>query len=67
MVRMPNDLPPDPAPAPLTPCIGICRLDVRGYCVGCLRTGGEIAQWRTLDDVERLRVMRVVLPARREQ
>ena len=30
------------APAISTPCVGICRLDGRGYCVGCLRTGDEI-------------------------
>jgi uncharacterized protein len=58
----------DPAPTspvPLSPCIGICRLDMRGYCIGCLRTGDEIARWRGMDDGERLRVMRDVLPARK--
>jgi predicted Fe-S protein YdhL (DUF1289 family) len=58
----------DPAPAPtvsLSPCIGICRLDERGYCIGCLRTGDEIARWRGMADAERLRVMRDVLPARK--
>jgi predicted Fe-S protein YdhL (DUF1289 family) len=50
--------------APLTPCIGICRLDTRGYCEGCLRTGEEIARWRGMDDAERLRLMREVLPSR---
>jgi predicted Fe-S protein YdhL (DUF1289 family) len=46
---------------PLTPCIGICRLDDRGYCVGCLRTAEEIGRWRAMGDGERLHVMRVVL------
>jgi hypothetical protein len=62
-------MPPDPAPvppAPLTPCIGVCRLDPRGFCEGCLRTGEEIARWRGLSDAERLRYMRDVLPARRK-
>lgn len=57
----------DPSTAPataLTPCIGICRLDARGYCEGCLRSGEEIARWRGLDDAERLRYMREILPAR---
>lgn len=57
---------PVPAPsAPLTPCIGICRLDDRGYCLGCLRTGDEIARWRGMNDLERLRLMRDVLPTRK--
>lgn len=51
--------------SPLSPCIGICRLDERGYCVGCLRTVDEITRWRVLDDGERQRLMRDVLPARK--
>ncbi|MCR9091986.1 DUF1289 domain-containing protein [Algiphilus sp.] len=48
---------------PPSPCIGVCALDgPEGLCVGCLRTGDEIAEWPTataqrrraiLDDVER--------------
>lgn len=48
----------------LTPCIGICRLDVRGWCEGCLRSGEEIARWRGMDEAERLHYMREILPAR---
>jgi len=51
-------------PLPLTPCIGICRLDDRGYCVGCRRSLDEIARWGTMSDAERLRCMREVLPKR---
>lgn len=47
-----------------SPCIGVCTLDAAGYCVGCLRTGDEIAVWRTLDDAERSRFMDEVLPQR---
>lgn len=29
-----------------SPCIGICKLDdVTGFCLGCARTGDEIAEW----------------------
>jgi uncharacterized protein len=48
----------------LSPCIGICRLDSRGYCEGCLRTGDEIARWRGMSEIERTHYMDVVLPAR---
>ena len=51
-------------PLPLTPCIGICRLDERGLCLGCRRTLDEIARWGTMSDAERLRCMREVLPGR---
>lgn len=49
---------------PLTPCIGVCRLDADGLCLGCRRTGAEIAAWRDMSDEERLRYMDEVLPAR---
>jgi predicted Fe-S protein YdhL (DUF1289 family) len=61
-------MPNDPAPSiPLiaSPCIGICRLDSRGYCEGCLRTGDEIARWRGMSDNERFQYMREILPARK--
>jgi len=49
---------------PLTPCIGVCRLDAVGLCVGCRRTMDEIARWGSLDDAERARLMDEVLPQR---
>ena len=60
---MSNEPPPAPPP-PATPCIGVCRLDSRGYCIGCRRTIEEIGRWRSMSEAERLLVMREVLPAR---
>ena len=45
-------IPPPPRPI-LSPCIGICELGADGYCVGCLRTGAEIARWLSMSDAER--------------
>ncbi len=42
---------------PSTPCVGVCRLDEHGVCVGCGRTIEQIAVWGTLDQAERQRVM----------
>lgn len=56
--------PPATVALPLTPCIGVCRLDAHGFCIGCQRTGAEIAAWGTLPDRERLRYMEEILPAR---
>jgi predicted Fe-S protein YdhL (DUF1289 family) len=61
---MSNDSPASDNPG-LTPCIGTCRLDARGLCMGCLRTGEEIGRWRSMSDAERLRLMEFVLPGRR--
>ena len=52
-------------PSPiLTPCIGICSLDASGHCEGRFRTGDEIAQWATMAEAERQRLMDEVLPER---
>jgi 8-oxo-dGTP pyrophosphatase MutT (NUDIX family)/predicted Fe-S protein YdhL (DUF1289 family) len=52
------------AALPLTPCIGVCRLDDHGLCVGCQRTGEEIGRWAHMNDNERLYYMHDVLPTR---
>jgi hypothetical protein len=56
--------PLSPPQAILSPCVGICRLDARGFCEGCYRTGDEIARWRSMSDTERSHYMDVLLPAR---
>ena len=56
--------PPKPI---LTPCIGGCTLAADGFCVGCHRTGDEIAAWSSLGDIERARIMSEELPARETQ
>ncbi|NII09142.1 DUF1289 domain-containing protein [Oleiagrimonas sp. C23AA] len=54
------------APPPLTPCIGICELDHRGLCKGCLRSGDEIARWGLMNNDERAYLMDHVLPERED-
>jgi len=44
--------------APVSPCIGVCRMGVDGLCVGCRRTLAEIARWGTMSDDDRRRWMR---------
>ena len=46
---------------PPSPCVGVCRLDeASGLCLGCGRTGTEIAVWRELDEVDRATVWRML-------
>ena len=53
-----------PIKPPKSPCIDVCVLHRReGICVGCLRTGEEIAAWPGMSDAERERVL-AELPAR---
>lgn len=48
----------------VSPCIGVCQLDAAGYCVGCHRSGGEIAGWLGFHPDQRQHLMDHVLPAR---
>ena len=41
-----------------SPCTKVCTIDPRsGLCRGCGRTLGEIAQWASLDEGKRERIM----------
>jgi predicted Fe-S protein YdhL (DUF1289 family) len=49
-----------------SPCTNVCTIDPRsGLCLGCGRTLDEIAQWGSLGETERRRIM-AELPQRRE-
>jgi len=49
-----------------SPCNNVCQLDWKsGWCLGCGRTGNEIASWTSLSDAERDALM-AAMPARLE-
>jgi uncharacterized protein len=52
-----------PATGVPSPCNNICRLE-SGACVGCGRTGREIAEWSTAND-DRKRAILAAVAARR--
>ncbi|KQQ73016.1 Fe-S oxidoreductase [Rhizobium sp. Leaf321] len=48
----------------ISPCTLICSIDLKtGFCVGCGRTGNEIAGWTGFTDDERIQLMDL-LPTR---
>jgi len=50
-----------------TPCINVCLLDEKsGLCVGCGRSGDEIARWVEMTPAERRAIM-TILPERLER
>jgi len=50
-----------------SPCTSVCQLDSRsGFCLGCWRTGQEIAGWSRDSESEKLAVL-AALNQRREQ
>ena len=48
-----------------TPCIGVCEVGEHGYCKGCFREPDEIADWLSLENKEREKIM-AELPERRK-
>ena len=47
-----------------SPCVKLCQIHpATGLCIGCARTGEEIAAWSRMDAAERARIM-AELPAR---
>ncbi|MHA1517903.1 MAG: DUF1289 domain-containing protein [Alphaproteobacteria bacterium] len=50
-----------------SPCVNVCLLDERsGMCVGCGRSGDEIANWAIMTPGQRQAIM-AVLPDRLER
>ena len=51
-----------------SPCNGICIMDEdTGFCVGCLRTSDEIANWEEYSDERRAEVMGEITRREAEQ
>lgn len=42
-----------------SPCRGICEVNSRGLCRGCLRNREERFQWQTFSDVRKREVLRL--------
>ncbi|KZZ59663.1 Fe-S oxidoreductase [Oleiphilus sp. HI0125] len=40
-----------------SPCVSICALDENDVCVGCHRTGQEIAGWGMKSEPEKAEIM----------
>ena len=51
---------------PESPCISICSLDQNDVCEGCFRTGNEIVDWFTADDVRKLEILEASKQRRKE-
>jgi predicted Fe-S protein YdhL (DUF1289 family) len=52
-------------PAPMSPCINLCTLDLAGVCIGCFRSVDEITRWTSMSAAERWRVIEAAERRRR--
>ncbi len=42
-----------------SPCVGVCHLDEKGYCLGCMRKRQERFDWLTMTPAEQKAVLRL--------
>ena len=44
-----------------SPCISVCQMDPSdGVCLGCYRTRGEIASWRSMDEADQIKLLDIL-------
>jgi predicted Fe-S protein YdhL (DUF1289 family) len=55
------------ATPPESPCTKVCTLDQDGFCLGCLRTGDEIARWRDMSAAEQWQLIEALAERRRRR
>lgn len=49
-----------------SPCIGVCRANNKGYCIGCLRSREERLYWQQMNDDQKHQVMRLLSVRRKK-
>ncbi|MDO6496641.1 DUF1289 domain-containing protein [Photobacterium sanguinicancri] len=42
-----------------SPCIGVCQMNERGYCRGCMRNRNERFNWQSMDASEQRNTLRL--------
>ena len=59
MIKPPST---DQATAKLpSPCVSVCQMDPSdGVCLGCYRTRGEIASWRSMDEADQQKLLDIL-------
>ena len=50
-----------------SPCIGVCQSDLKGYCLGCMRTRDERKTWTHLDCDNKQKVIKRCIQRKKRQ
>lgn len=49
-----------------SPCIGVCQVNSKGYCKGCLRSREERLYWLNMTDDQKHQVMKLLALRRKK-
>ena len=47
------------------PCRGVCRMNERGYCLGCWRRRDERFEWLSFSEARKANIVRLALQRKR--
>ena len=50
-----------------SPCMGICQSNVKGYCLGCMRTRDERQNWIDFDNDNKKKVIKRCIQRKKRQ
>lgn len=50
-----------------SPCVGICQSNVKGYCLGCMRTRDERQDWINFDNDNKQKVIKRCIQRKKRQ
>ncbi|NQY86991.1 MAG: DUF1289 domain-containing protein [Colwellia sp.] len=50
-----------------SPCVGICQSNIKGYCLGCMRTRDERQDWINLDNDNKQKVIKRCMQRKKRQ
>jgi len=50
-----------------SPCVGICQSNIKGYCLGCLRTRDERQDWINFDNDNKQKVIKRCIQRKKRQ
>lgn len=49
-----------------SPCVGVCQMNKKGYCIGCLRNRTERQTWHTLSDDDKHKILIRIIKRQRK-
>jgi predicted Fe-S protein YdhL (DUF1289 family) len=50
-----------------SPCMGICQSNVKGYCLGCMRTRDERQNWIDFDNDNKQKIIKRCIQRKKRQ
>jgi len=50
-----------------SPCVGVCQSNLKGYCLGCMRTRDERQDWISLDNDHKQKVIKRCIQRKKRQ